>query len=92
MPWTQSELEDIQGEEFASDVPIDAARMADWTEDEVRTYFSSGGAQDPGAAGQPVLSVAGGLHALSATLIDGSTLPMSTMLGKPVLMMNVASR
>lgn len=90
MPWTQAELEDVQAEEFATDVPIDAARMADWSEDQVREYFSSGGAADPGAA--PALANPSGLHALSGTLIDGSALSMATMVGKPVLIMNVASR
>ena len=32
------------------------------------------------------------LHDLSGTRIDGSTLPMAELSGKPVLIINVASR
>ena len=49
MPLTPSQLEELQQEYFAEDVPI-LPEMASWTEDAARAYFDSGGATKPGAA------------------------------------------
>ena len=87
MPLTPSQLEELQQEYFAEDVPI-LPEMASWTEDAARAYFDSGGATKPGAA--VTLS---GLFALPPSkLINGSNLDMSTLAGKPAFIMNVASR
>ena len=87
MPLTPSQLEELQQEYFAEDVPI-LPEMASWTEDAARAYFDSGGATKPGAA--VALS---GLFALPPSkLINGSNLDMSTLAGKPAFIMNVASR
>ena len=87
MPLTPSQLEELQQEYFAEDVPI-LPEMASWTEDAARAYFDSGGATKPGAA--VTLS---GLFALPPSkLINGGNLDMSTLAGKPTFIMNVASR
>ena len=87
MPLTPSQLEELQQEYFAEDVPI-LPEMASWTEDAARAYFDSGGATKPGAA--VTLS---GLFALPPSkLINGSNLDMSSLAGKPTFIMNVASR
>ena len=82
-------LEDLRTEYFAEDVPIDES-MAAWTENEAREYFDSGGVKKPGSGGAAALK---GLFALpNAKLISGKELPWSEIAGKPVFMMNVASR
>ena len=74
MPLTPSQLEELQQEYFAEDVPF-LPEMASWTEDAARAYFDSGGATKPGAA--VALS---GLFALPPSkLINGSNLDMSSL-------------
>lgn len=51
MPLTLEELESIQADEMADDVPIDLAKMSEWTAEQARLYFESGGAVDPSAGG-----------------------------------------
>ena len=73
--------------DFAEDVPIDPAVMCAWSEDDARTYFDSGGTQKPGA------SALSGIFALPpGKLISGADLSMASLAGKPVFIMNVASR
>ena len=90
MTLTLTELEELQGEAMAEDIPINYDVMSAWTREEVATYFESGGEQRPGkAAAAAALS---GLHTFSGKLIDGSNLSMASLVGKPVIMVNVASR
>ena len=49
MSLTLTELEAIQAEALADDVPIELERMAIWSEDEARAYFESGGELMPAA-------------------------------------------
>ena len=91
MPLTQAQLEDLQTEYFAEDVPIDLATMSKWTEEEARVYFDSGGAKMPGSGGGG--SALSGLFALPPSkLSSGSDLSMASLAGKPVFIMNVASK
>ena len=91
MPLTMERLEELQAEYFAQDVPIDFATMSKWTEEEASEYFDLGGVTKPGgAAAKPALS---GLFALPPSkLISGASLDMASLAGKPVFIMNVASR
>jgi hypothetical protein len=67
------------------------SKMGDWTKEQAMVFFESGGSTDPSSVAAPALQ---GIFALPPlTLIDGSTkLEMSTLAGKPVFVMNVASR
>ena len=47
MPLTVELLQEIQSEAFADDVEIELERMRDWTPDEVKEYFASGGKRGP---------------------------------------------
>lgn len=85
------QLESIRADYFAEDVPI-TAEMQDWTEEDAMIFFDSGGTKTPGAAAT-VAPALQGLFALPpAKRINGSALPWSEVAGKPVLIMNVASR
>lgn len=87
MPLTQVELEEIQAEAMADDVPINP-KMYEWTREQAVAYFDSGGTQSPAVAG-----AASGVFALPpCKLITGADLPMSSLAGHPVFIMNVASR
>ena len=89
MPLSLAEIQDIQAECMAEDIDI-TDQMTGWTREQVTAFFESGGTQLPGsAAATPQLS---GLHTMSSKLIDGSTFEMSSLLGKPAIMVNVASR
>lgn len=44
---TYEELKAIQLDAMADDVPIELERMQRWTEDEARSYFESGGEDEP---------------------------------------------
>ena len=44
---TQEQLEDIQFQACAEDVPIDFEQMAHWADEEARDYFESGGRHPP---------------------------------------------
>ena len=46
MPLTIEQLRDIQYDEMADDLAL-ADHMLEWTEDEARTYFQSGGFEVP---------------------------------------------
>lgn len=84
---TTEQLEEIRGNYFAEDVAIEPA-MCDWTVAEAEVYFDSGGTVRPGQ-GSPAPQ---GVFALSGKKIDGTNLDMRELAGKPVLIMNVASR
>ena len=89
MPLTVAELEDIRSNYFAEDVPIEE-EMTSWTEDQAIVFFDSGGTTRPGSAANAKLQ---GFFALPpAKLISGKDLSWSEVAGKPVFMMNVASR
>ena len=89
MPLTEAQLDELRAEYYAEDVPINE-EMLSWSEDQAREFFDSGGTKLPGAAAAPALQ---GLFALPAQkLITGAELPMAAIAGKPVLIMNVASR
>ena len=87
MPLTTEELEDIRNTHMADDIPIEFATMAAWSREEAEAYFESGGTVQPGAP-----AALSGLHTLSGKLMDGTTLEYSSLVGKPVIMLNVASR
>ena len=92
MPLTLAQLEDLRAEYFAEDVPIQHEQMSNWTEDMARDFFDSGGTKMPsmGMAAAPALS---GVFALPPQkLITGGDLTMDTLAGKPIFIMNVASR
>ena len=81
----------IRSAAFADDVPYDYDQVKNMSEVELEAYFESGGAAALPAA--TATSAASGLFALGPlTLVDGSKLDMSTLSGKPVMIMNVASR
>ena len=91
MPLTEAALKELAAEYFADDVPIDVAVMSAWTEDQARTYFDSGGVTMPGAAAAS--KAASGVFALPPSkIITGKDLDMSSLAGKPVFIINVASR
>jgi len=71
-------------EAAADDVDIEED-MTHWNEDEVLAFFESGGAVRPAPT-------ANGVFALEAQMIDGTTLKLSELAGKPLLIMNVASK
>ena len=56
---TLAEMQDIQLEEMAGDIPIDFERMSLWSTEQLRNYFESGGSEEPpapvSASGPPVL-------------------------------------
>ena len=47
MGLTHDALAALRDEALADDLEIDMAKMADWTEDEARAYFESGGTEEP---------------------------------------------
>jgi len=81
------QLEEIRANYFAEDVAIEDA-MRDWTVAEAEVFFDSGGAIRPGQ-GVPTPQ---GVFALSGRKIDGTNMEMRDFAGKPLLIMNVASR
>ena len=95
MPLTQEEIESIRSDAFAEDVAYDIKVLQHMTVEEVEAYFESGGGpvacERPPPAAQAKVAVSG-LHALTAQLVDGSVFDMTSLAGKPSLIMNVASR
>ncbi len=85
-----SEITDIQQELFAEDVKFEYEALAGLTEDEIRAYFESGGKQLPAAA--TPTPAATGVYALDATLISGAGLSLASFMGKPSMIINVASK
>ena len=68
------------------------------TQEEIESNRSDAFAEDgpvacerPPPAAQAKVAVSG-LHALTAQLVDGSVFDMTSLAGKPSLIMNVASR
>ena len=49
MPLTLMELQDIQADAMADDIPIDEAKMMHWTREEATEFFESGGTVEPAA-------------------------------------------
>lgn len=87
MPLSETQVKELQAEYFAEDVPYDLKEMGAWSEDDVRTYFDSGGMT------KPISADPHSLYSLPASkLINGQSLTMSSLKGAPVFVMNVASR
>ena len=47
MPLSLAELESIQADALADDIPIDFAKMSLWTSEQATTFFESGGTEEP---------------------------------------------
>lgn len=67
-------LEELQAEELADDVEIDFDKMKRWTSEQVRTYFTSGGQEEPPPAPlpRPVTTTAELLSVLGLQHLEGA--------------------
>ena len=76
MPLSQSDLESIQADALADDVPIDLERMRLWSPEDAYAYFESGGTVEPSAAD------AAPVDAPAATTENGQPVPSKAPLGR----------
>lgn len=82
MPLTLDQLQEIQADAMADDIPIDEEKMMHWTAEEATAFFESGGTEEPAPStvvAEPAAPVATLPTAPAATDVAEPAAPVETL-------------